>query len=140
MKLTHLKAFVLAAALACLVCTGAAAQAPVYAHYSPEQLIENGFQKTASNRALELYFNRNTAIVAVRIASTGYVWYSSPLDWDDDESASGFAKNTAGSLLSIRAKDARSTFRTANSIVNSVRRKGLTVEKIEGVKLIVAPK
>lgn len=134
MNVKRLGTYILAAVFA--LCSFAFAESPEYAHYTAQELTEAGFQKQAATKDLELYVNRGEAIIAVRVLRTGYVWYSSPIDWDDDESASGFAKNTVGSLLSIRAKDARSTFRTANSIVNAVRRKGLTIEKREnGVRL-----
>ena len=107
------------------------AEAPLSAFYSDADLNGMGFRKRASSESLELYFNQEDCIFAVRVKESGYVWYSSPLDWEDDEEASGFAMNTMGSLLSIRAKDQRSTFRTANSIVNVVRRNGLEVTPIE---------
>lgn len=112
------------------------AKAPSQAYWSDEQLKEAGFVKQAKNANLSLYYEKKEAVIAVRINSTGYVWYSSPLDWESDETASGFTKNALPSLLSIRAKDKNGTFRPANSYVNVVKRKGLQFERIDdGIRL-----
>lgn len=105
-------------------------------YWTDEQLKEAGFVKQAKNENLSLYYEKKEAVIAVRINSTGYVWYSSPLDWESDETASGFTKNALPSLLSIRAKDKNGTFRPANSYVNVVKRKGLQFERIDdGIRL-----
>lgn len=113
------------------------AEAPEYAHYDIDQLYERGFRRYGQSDNLELFFSREDCIIAVRVKDSGYVWYSSPLDWEEDEVASGFVMNTEGSILTIRAKDQRSTFRTANSIINVVRRDGLEVEQMDnGLHLV----
>ena len=112
------------------------AVSPASSHWSEDKLKEEGYVRQAKNKQLELYFNKTAAIFAVRVVDSGYVWYSSPLDWENDEKASGFTKNALPSLLSIRAKDKNSTLRPANSYINVVRRKGLKTEKIEnGIRL-----
>src|SRR5574344_2604198 len=112
------------------------AVSPAQSKWTEKELEENLFVLEKSNDKIELYFNEDEAILAIRVIETGYVWYSSPLDWDADERASGFTKNALPSLLSIRAKDMNSTFRPANSYINVVSRKGLKTEKIEnGIRL-----
>ena len=39
----------------------------------------------ADNEYLELYLNRNTAEIAVRVKSTNDVWYSNPVDRASEE-------------------------------------------------------
>src|SRR5574344_2221424 len=113
------------------------AVSPAQSKWTEKELEENLFVLEKSNDKIELYFNEDEAILAIRVIETGYVWYSSPLDWDADERASGFTKNALPSLLSIRAKDMNSTFRPANSYINVVSRGGLKVKEISnGIRLV----
>lgn len=112
------------------------AKSPEQSYWSEQQLKDAGFVKQAKNENLSLYFEKKEAVIAVRMNKTGYVWYSSPLDWESDETSSGFTKNALPSLLSIRAKDANGTFRPANSYVNVVKRKGISTERIDdGIRI-----
>lgn len=117
--------------IASLIGMVAFAVAPASAHWTAETLVQEGFERKAQNKNLELYYNKEKALFAVRMIASEYVWYSSPLDWENDEKASGFTKNALPSLLSIRAKDKNSTFRPANSYINVVKRHGVKVSKIK---------
>lgn len=112
------------------------AVSPASSHYTEEKLKNIGYVRQAKNKDLELYYNKENAAFAVRVVKSGYVWYSSPLDWENDEKASGFTKNALPSILSIRAKDKNGSFRPANSYVNVVKRNGLKTKKIQnGIRL-----
>jgi hypothetical protein len=128
---------ILLVAIASLAGTLLFAKAPAQSRWSQEKLEAEGYVQQAKNKKLELYFNKQNAVLAIRVIDSGYVWYSSPSDWDDDEKASGFTKNALPSLLSIRAKDKNSTFRPANSYINVVKRRGLKTKKItNGIRLM----
>jgi hypothetical protein len=99
---------------------------------SDGELRGRGFVSAAKSSALELYVNDSTGFLALRTAADGRVRFSSPLDWESDDIASGFVKNAIPSLVSIRAKDRNSQQYPANSYVNVVRRSGLVVERIDG--------
>lgn len=108
------------------------AKAPEYTKWSTEKLLEEGFEKYSQTDSLELYLNKKRAIFAVRKISSGYVWYSSPLDWAEDSFASGYNKNALPSLLQINTKDRAGSFYPSNSYINSVSRKGFKVMKEDG--------
>lgn len=108
------------------------AKAPEYVNWSEDKLLEEGFEKYAQTDSLELYLNKSEAVFAVRKISSGYVWYSSPLDWEEDDFASGYNKNALPSMLQINTKDRAGSFYPSNSYINSVKRKGFRVMKEEG--------
>ena len=129
------KSVLLAAAL--FLCIPAFAKTDESAWYSVEELESRWFELYAENDYLQLFYDGDDSIMAVREKSNGYVWYSAPLKWEEDEEASGFVRNTMPSFLSVRAKDANSTFRNANSYVNSFIRGGLRVSSIKnGIRLL----
>jgi hypothetical protein len=107
-----------------------------YEKWTKQTLETNGFDCVSQTRSLELYVNKKTALFAVRRLDSGYVWYSSPVNWEEDAESSGFNKNALPSLLSITMKDNQGALYPANSYVNAVKRGGFQVEKIDGgVKL-----
>jgi hypothetical protein len=99
---------------------------------SPGQLAARGFKSYAQSSKLELYADPAKAFLAVRVKSSGYVWYSSPLDWESDQLASGFNKNALPSLVAIRSGDENRSIFPANGWISSVAREGLTVDPIDG--------
>ena len=107
-----------------------------YENRTERTLEAHGYERAASTASLELYVNKKEASFAVRKIDSGYVWYSSPEDWENDSKASGFNKNALPSLLSITMKDAQGSLYPANSYVNAVKRGGFRMEKVDGgVKL-----
>ncbi len=95
-----------------------------------QDLIEEGFKRYAENEYLELFFNEELAILALRMQSSGYIWLSSPLDWEEDDYAQGFFKNALPSLVQIRSRDKNGTIFPANSYTNVILRNGLKVRGI----------
>jgi hypothetical protein len=124
---TRARSLALAAALTLASSSAGAAD---YSRLTDAQLAARGFKSLAKSSALELYASEETGFLAVRVLADGTVRYSSPLDWEEDEVASGFVKNSIPSLLSIRSKDRNGQLFPANSYVNAVRRSGLTIEAI----------
>lgn len=102
---------------------------PESATWSSEKLESEGFDFYTSTKSLELYLNKEKAIFAVRVIDSGYVWYSSPLDWDNDEFASGYNKNALASLLQVNTKDSKGSFYPSNSYMNAVSRGGFKVAR-----------
>ena len=121
-----------AALLSILLAEALFAVVPDSAHWSPDRLESEGFTLYSRTKELELYLDRNRAVFAVRKISSGYVWYSSPLDWEEDDHASGYNKNAMPSMLQINTKDKAGSFFPANSYVNAVKRKGFKVEREDG--------
>lgn len=102
---------------------------PESANWSTEKLKSEGFEFYNSTKSLELYLNKERAIFAVRVIDSGYVWYSSPLDWESDDFASGYNKNALASLLQVNTKDSKGSFYPSNSYMNSVSRGGFKVSR-----------
>lgn len=102
---------------------------PESANWSAEKLKSEGFEFYNSTKSLELYLNKERAIFAVRVIDSGYVWYSSPLDWDSDDFSSGYNKNALASLLQVNTKDSKGSFYPSNSYMNSVSRGGFKVAR-----------
>ncbi len=109
---------------------GAIAKEAPWTRWDETALVDGGFKRYAMNEQLELYFNEERSIVAVRMLANGYVWYSSPLDWESDEIAQGYFKNAVPSLMQIRSRDKNGTIFPANSYTNVLMRKGLKVKGI----------
>ena len=125
-----LKKFILAV-IASLVILPAFSAASNSAWYSEADLTGQKFYKFAENEYLQLFFAEEKSILAVRQKNNGYVWYSAPLDWEDDEETSGFVLNSIPSFLTVRSKDQNSIFRNANSYTNVFLRNGLEVLQIK---------
>lgn len=102
---------------------------PESANWSAEKLKSEGFEFYNSTKSLELYLNKERAIFAVRVIDSGYVWYSSPLDWESDDFSSGYNKNALASLLQVNTKDSKGSFYPSNSYMNSVSRGGFKVAR-----------
>ncbi len=135
MKNKTMKKLIYAAGLFLLLSTQNVC-AEKYENWSKRTLEANGFECASGTDSLELYVNKKDAVFAVRRLDSGYVWYSSPADWEGDAESSGFNKNALPSLLSITMKDDQGSLYPANSYVNAVKRGGFQVEKVDGgVKL-----
>lgn len=106
-------------------------------YFTEEELAELGYLPAAKTEDLELYLNEENGFFCVRDISSDYVWYSAPLDWEEDTVSSGFNKNAVPSLISIRTKDDKGSFYPANSYMNVVKRKTLDIQEIEnGFRLV----
>ena len=60
----------------------------------------------AENDNLKLYINESTCIFAVENKKSGYIWWSTPYDFESDPIAAGVQKNLMASTLSYRPYDA----------------------------------
>ena len=59
----------------------------------------------AENDNLKLYVNEETCIFAVENKKSGYIWWSTPYDYESDPIAAGVQKNLMASTLSYRPLD-----------------------------------
>ncbi len=122
--------------LAALVILPAFSAASGYAWYTEADLTDRNFYKYAENEYLQLFYAQDLSILAVRQLDNGYVWYSAPLNWEDDEETSGFVLNSIPSFLTVRSKDQNSIFRNSNSYTNVFTSGGLEVLQIkDGLRL-----
>ena len=92
----------------------------------------------AENGDFQLYVNEDTAYFGVLVKSTGYVWWSSPINADKDPLAQGAQRNSMRSSLFIDSGDqVQHNSKKVTSYAGAVTRDGLTVEKLpDGVKFI----
>lgn len=94
--------------------------------------------EVAKNDAFTMYVNEATCIFAIKNNKSGYIWWSTPYDYESDPIAGGVQKNLMASTVTYRALDVGT-----NTLLNtttlskeaSVNKKTFSVEKIEnGVK------
>ena len=92
----------------------------------------------AENDNLKLYVNEATCIFAVENKKSGYIWWSTPYDYESDPIAAGVQKNLMASTLSYRPYDATNgtlANTTTFSSETSVNKGTFELEKIDnGVK------
>lgn len=92
----------------------------------------------AKNDALTLYVNEETCVFAVKNNKSGYIWWSTPYDYESDPIAGNVQKNLMASTVTFRALDVET-----NTLLNtttlskeaSVNKKTFYIEDIDnGVK------
>ena len=92
----------------------------------------------AQNDNLKLYVNEETCIFAVENLKSGYIWWSTPYDYESDPVAAGVQKNLMASTLSYRPYDATNATlanTTTFSFEASVKKHTFELEAIDnGVK------
>src|SRR5690554_442376 len=69
---------------------------------NPVTVTLDMMKKVAENEYLELYFREETAEVAVKVKSSGKVWYTNPPDRDSDTLVAGANKNRLNSQLIVQ--------------------------------------
>lgn len=88
--------------------------------------------------ALTLYVNEATCIFAVKNNKSGYIWWSTPYDYETDPLAGGVQKNLMASTLTYRPLDADTNVMVNTTTLSkeaSVNKKTFYQEKIDnGVK------
>ncbi len=62
----------------------------------------SSMKKIAENEALELYYDETETDVAVRVKETGDLWFSNPVNAEDDTVASSYQQRQLKSQLSVR--------------------------------------
>lgn len=137
MKHTHMRTFMrlpLMVLLASLALWGLAAQGSVQNLPADvaARLETEGFKHQVGNGQLELFCNEDTGFIAVWSVNEQKLWYSSPLAWEDDPRAAGANRMALASALAIRKADDLGTIQPINSLINVVRRNGLSIEPIDG--------
>lgn len=92
----------------------------------------------AENDNLKLYVNEATCIFAVENKKSGYIWWSTPYDYESDPIAAGVQRNLMASTLSYRPLDVTNgtlANTTTFSYETSVNKGSFELEKIDnGVK------
>ena len=92
----------------------------------------------AENDNLKLYVNEGTCIFAVENKKSGYIWWSTPYDYESDPIAAGVQKNLMASTLSYRPYDVTNgtlANTTSFSYESSVLKKTFQMDAIDnGVK------
>ena len=99
-----------------------------------EEEALSAMTEIAKNSAYTMYVNEETCIFAVKNNKSGYIWWSTPYDYESDPIAGGVQKNLMASTVTYRALDVGT-----NTLLNtttlskeaSVNKKTFSVEKIE---------
>ncbi|HEX7056902.1 MAG TPA: DUF5696 domain-containing protein [Bacilli bacterium] len=94
--------------------------------------VVSGMKLTAQTDGLSLYFNEETAEIAVLVRKSGKIWRSNPENRDKDAIASSFEKERLASQFTLSFRDAIGTLTTFTSFADSVKRKQFKSEKIAG--------
>ena len=79
-----------------------------------------GYIRQTENEYLALYFNPNTAAVAVRVLESGNIWHSNPPDWLQDERVGGINREFIQSQIRISYFNASAQEFSMNSFADSV--------------------
>ena len=88
----------------------------------------------AENDNLKLYVNEETCIFAVENKKSGYVWWSTPYDYETDPLALPAQKNQMASVMAYQPYDATNAAFTQQTILgyeSSVKKKTFTCKEIE---------
>lgn len=90
----------------------------------------------AENEFLQFYMNKNTAEFAIINKRTNDIWYSNPVDYDQDPIATLDNKEKLRAQLSIRYLNRRVQEGTLNSYTDSVKEDQIEIEEIDnGVRV-----
>ena len=88
----------------------------------------------AENDNLKLYVNEATCIFAVENKKSGYIWWSTPYDYESDPIAAGVQKNLMASTLSYKPYDVTNgtlANTTTFSFESSVRGKHFSCKQVD---------
>ena len=94
------------------------------------------FELQAENQYLALYLNEQTAAVAVLVKASGSVWYSNPIDWEDDRRVGGVNREFIQSQVRITYYNEIAQEFSMNSYFDAVSREQVEIERLaDGVKI-----
>ena len=105
--------------------------------FSEERHVPESMDLISEKGFLALYANMETGETAVEDRRTGNLWYSNPVDREEDAEASGAMKNWLSSQLVVTTiEEASNTYKTNNSYVSCTKRGGVIAEKTkDGLKV-----
>ena len=92
--------------------------------------VVDGYELRAENEYLALYLNPTTASVAVRVKSSGSIWYSNPADWREDPLVGGINRDFIQSQLRITYFDISAREFNMNSYFDAVRREQIEIKDL----------
>ena len=94
------------------------------------------FELQAENAYLALYLNEQSAAVAVLVKASGSVWYSNPIDWENDRRVGGINREFIQSQIRITYYNETAQEFTMNSFFDAVSRGQIVIERLnDGVKI-----
>ena len=94
--------------------------------------IADGYTLVSASGTKSLYFNYETAALYINDSDTGCQWRSTPLDYDADEALKESIKMNYDSQLILEYADQSGNIYELSSKYYSVKKDGLSVEKIDG--------
>ncbi|WP_019640197.1 DUF5696 domain-containing protein [Paenibacillus fonticola] len=96
-----------------------------------------GMRLVARQGEYSLYYNPETAEVAVKDAGSGDIWHSNPVDASEDTLATPYEKESLASQFSLEFRDEKTNLLKFRSYPDSVQRGQFTAEGIEdGLRVI----
>lgn len=121
-------------------------QSPVYAGNTEEQAaVENStyaeeavksMDKVAENEFLELYLEEKETVVAVRDKASGALWFSNPVDEEEDTFSTSYYQKVLKSQLYVTYIDENTKVSTMNNYTSSIENSQFEIEAVEnGVKI-----
>lgn len=95
-----------------------------------------GMSLAASNDRMSLYINEENTSIAVRDQKTGAIWYSNPVNGQQDEAANGTEKDYMASQMNVTYYDAKRNECTFTTNKDSVLKGQFEIENIQdGVRV-----
>lgn len=95
-----------------------------------------GMKLVAERQHLQLYYNDETTEIAVRVKSSGKVWYSNPQGRADDSKATPYERDIMSSQFTISFRDQLATLDMYANYSRSVEQQQFTEESIpDGIRV-----
>lgn len=101
-----------------------------------EEAALNEMTLVAENESLELYFDETETDIAVKEKATGHVWFSNPVDIENDTVSSGYYQKLLKSQIVLTYINESTQSSTMNNYTASIEEGQFEVEKLEdGIKI-----
>jgi hypothetical protein len=98
--------------------------------------IAPDFVIQAENDYLALYLNEQSAAAAVLVKASGSIWYSNPIDWENDRRVGGINREFIQSQIRITYYNEAAQEFTMNSYFDAVSREQFEIERLnDGFKI-----
>lgn len=95
-----------------------------------------GMALAAKNDSLSLYINEETTVIAVKDQRSGDVWYSNPLDVEEDSIATAFEKESISSQVTVSFRNTLGVLDTYTNYKYSISNEQFELQSIaDGVRI-----
>ena len=98
--------------------------------------LASGFQAALEDERSALYFNPQTAEVALMDKATGHIWYSNPQDRGSETMVEGTTRLRLGAQVTVTYYDKKGAYGMMDSYNDSIAYDGMTYETAENELLV----